>query len=474
MIGNKWLTLITVAVNGLLIILDVSIVNISFPTLTKTFKTEPSIVLWVAVIYSLMTVGFMPILGRIGDLYGRKRIFTLGFTLFTLGLILCSLSQTILQLLLSRVVQGLGGAMNMALSFAIVTDAFPDQERGKALGIMGAVFAIGPLLGFTLGGFILDTIGWRAIFYTRIPICIICIIIDLKLLKGEKPLNSGTALDIWGAGTLFASLACFLIFINTGGRSGFSSPSLQGLAGVATILFILFIMQEKRTAQPVVNLDLFKNTIFAKGCISIAIFGLVVSMQLFLFPYYLIDGINYSASASGLILAIPPILIAVIAPISGWLSDKFGSRLLCTLGMTLLCLGLFLLSRLNAEASGVEIISRVVIFGVGVSLFIPPNNSLLMGVAPKESLGTVGALINTIRQIGLSSGIAIAGTIFTIRRSVHTAQFTSNNVDHAILDQLSLIGAYRDAILMAAIVCCIGIFTSLSCKTTKKAGNEIR
>ena len=192
------MTLLTVAINGFLIILDISIVNISFPTLTRVFETEPSVILWISVAYALVTVGLMLILGRIGDLYGRKRIFVLGYILFTIGLILCSVSQSIVQLILSRIVQGVGGAMNMALSLALVTDAFPVKERGKAIGITSSVFAIGPLLGFTIGGFLLDAFGWRSLFYTRVPICIIGIVMAWKLLKENKASNIDTKLDLLG------------------------------------------------------------------------------------------------------------------------------------------------------------------------------------------------------------------------------------------------------------------------------------
>jgi len=331
---NKWLTLLTVALNGFLIILDISIVNISFPTLTRVFDKEPSIILWVSVVYSLVTVGLMLILGRIGEIHGRKKIFVLGYTLFTLGLMLCSLSQSLTQLILSRIVQGIGGAMNMALSIALVTDAFPGRERGKALGITTSVFAIGPLLGFTIGGFLLDAFGWRSLFYTRVPICIIGILMASKFLQEKKASNIPIELDLLGAATLFGSLSCLLLFLNLGGRSGFLSQPVVTLGIVSVILFTLFLVQEKRVDQPVVDLDPFKNGIFTSGSVSLILFGLVQSSHFFLMPFYLIQGLEYSASRSGFLIAITSITTLIIAPLSGWLSDKIGPRLLCTVGVS--------------------------------------------------------------------------------------------------------------------------------------------
>jgi len=162
----KWLVLLTVSIATLMATLDISIVNISFPKLTKVFDTEPSIVLWVSVAFLLVSVGLMLSVGKIGDALGRKRIYILGFALFTVGLILCSLSQNMLQLIISRIIQGVGSAMTISLGNAIVTSVFPRQERGKALGIIGAVVSAGLLAGPTLGGFLLDTLDWRSIFYT--------------------------------------------------------------------------------------------------------------------------------------------------------------------------------------------------------------------------------------------------------------------------------------------------------------------
>ena len=256
-INYKWLALLTVAINGFIIVLDISVVNLSFPILTKVFNTEPAIILWVAVTYSLMAIGLMPILGNIADIYGKKNIFILGFIIFTVGLALCSVSQNIVQLILSRVIQGIGGAMNMALGFALVTEAFPVQERGKALGIMSSVFSIGPLVGVTAGGFLLDAVGWRSVFYVRVPICIIGIFMAWRLLSEDKSLKKSSNLDLFGAGALFCCLSCLFLYMNFGGRMGFASPRILLLAGISLASFVIFILQEKRIDQPVVDLTLF-------------------------------------------------------------------------------------------------------------------------------------------------------------------------------------------------------------------------
>jgi len=455
------LTLLTVALNGFIIVLDMSIVNLSFPRLTRIFQTEPSIVLWVTVVYSLMTVGLIPILGRIADMVGRKKVFLLGYILFTLGLLLCSLCQSILQLILARAVQGVGAAMNMALGFALVTDAFPAKERGKALGITQSVFAVGPVVGISLGGFLLDALGWRAVFYTRVPVCILGILMAWKFLMGEESKRVRHKLDILGAAFLFGSLCCMLLFLNLGARAGFSSPFILFFGGIAVVFFVMFILQEKRTAQPVIDLNLFANRLFAGGMITGAVFFMVQSGQLFLFPFYLIDGIGLSASEAGSIFGVYFLLLFSVAPLAGWLSDKFGSRPLCTVGMGLFCVGLFLLSRLGADAGRGDLVIRLAVLGIGGGLFVSPNTSVIMGAVSRNRLGTAGALVATIRQIGISSGIAIAGVAFTVRMAHHAVRLVAGTADRGIVNHLSVIAGYRDTLLMAGVLCCIGVFGAL-------------
>ena len=461
-IPYKWLALLTVAIGTFMGTLDASIVNISFPRLTQVFETEPSVVMWVSVAYLLVSVGLMLTLGRIGDTFGRKRVYILGFTVFTLGLVLCSLSQSIVQLILARVVQAIGSAMTVALSTAIVTAVFPNEERGKALGILGGVVSSGLLSGPVLGGLILDALDWSAIFYVRVPVGIIGVIMALILLKEQREAETGMKFDLGGAATLFGGLSCLLLFFNFGGRLGFTSPLAIILVASAVVLLALFIVFERRAPQPIVDLNLFRNQLFAAGNISLIIMFVAISANTFLMPFFLIDGLGHSASRTGLIFATISFTALIVGPVSGWLSDKVGSRILCTVGIALICTAIFLLSRLTAESSEVDVIIRLVIQGIGSGMFSSPNNSSIMGSVPRDKLSTGSAMIATVRQIGMSCGIAIAGTIFTSRQAFHAAQSSLENLSQDMAQRLSLVGGFQDTLLFAAIACSIGIFTSLA------------
>jgi len=458
----KWLVLLTVDIGTFMATLDGSIVNITYPRLTEVFKVEPSIILWVNVVYLLVSVGLMLALGKVGDIFGRKRIYILGFAIFTAGLIFCSVSQNIIQLILARAVQGIGAAMMLALGMAIITAVFPDKQRGKALGIMGSVVAAGLLTGPVIGGFLLDSLDWRAVFYVRIPIGIIGIITARIFLREQIEPTVGFKFDLRGTLTLFGGLTCLLLFFNLSGRLGFLSPLVLILVSITLILLVLFIVFEKKAAQPTVDLGLFRNRLFAGGNISLGIMFLATSGIIFLMPFYLIDGLGHSASEAGLLLAVIPVTSLLIAPVSGWLSDKTGAMPLCTAGIALASLALFLLRDLGLESTDGQIILRLVIFGLGLGMFSSPNNSSIMGSVPKDKLSTASAMIATVRQIGMSCGIAVVGTIFTSRQLYHSSQLIQSNLEQPLLDKLSLIYGFQDIIFIAAIICSTGILASLA------------
>ena len=461
-IPYKWLVLLTVSIGTYTSTLDTSIVNITLPRLTKVFEIEPSVVLWVPIAFLLVSTGLMLTMGKLGDIFGRKRVHVLGFALFIAGLIFCSLSQNIVQLILARAVQGIGAAMMMALGVAIITAVFPDRERGKALGIWGSVVSAGLLTGPVLGGLLIDLLDWRAVFYVRIPIGIIGLVMARIFLREQRESTTDFKFDIRGTVTLFGGLSCLLLFFNLGGRLGFLSPLVLILSCIALSLLVFFVVFEKKAAYPIINLSLFRNRLFASGNITMGIIFFATSANIFLMPFYLIDVLGHSASEAGLITAVISLTALFIAPLSGWLSDRIGPIPLCTAGITLVCLALFLLRDLGIESNDSQIILRLFILGLGLGMFGAPNSSSIMGSLPRDKLSTGSAMIATARQIGISSGIAIFGTMFTSRQFYYSSQLINDNIDPLSLEKLSLISSFQDTVFIAAIICTFGIFTSLA------------
>ena len=461
-IPYKWLALFTVSVGSFVATLDASIVTISFPSLTKAFAVETSVVLWVTVVYLLVSVSLMLTVGKLGDVLGRKKIYAMGFALFTVGLAFCSLSQSIIQLILSRMLQGVGAAMIISLGTAIVTAAFPTAERGKALGLLGAVVSAGLLTGPVLGGFLLDLLDWRAIFYTRIPISIIGTVMACRLLKEQTGRARGFSFDWLGAVLLCAFLTSLILFFNLGGKRGYLSAPAAALAGTAILLLVSFIFQERRAAEPTVDLDLFKDRVFACANLSLGFMFFALGFYTFLMPFYLIDGLGYSAWHTGLTIAVVSVTTLVVAPVSGSLSDRIGTRLLCTAGISLICIALLLISRLDLQSSTADVVLRLVLFGVGSGLFQSPNNSSILGAAPRNRLGTASAMLATIRQAGISLGVAVSGTLFAGYRAALAAKLAESSVSPSMIDKLSLVSSFQDTLLIAFAICSIGIVTSLA------------
>ncbi len=460
--GNnyKWLALLTVSIGTFMATLDASIVIISLSRLTEVFDTEPSVVLWVTIAYLLTSVSLMLTIGKLGDVFGKKRVYVTGFALFTLGLALCALSQSIVQLILARVVQAIGSAMVIALGNAIVTAAFPKEERGKALGMVGGVVSAGLLSGPVIGGLLLDVLDWQSLFYLRIPVGVIGFFMAWRLLR-EPPGERGSKRFDWaGAATLFGGLSCLLLFFNLGGTMGFAAPLVLALAVGTVTLLVSFVKIEQRAAAPILDLPLFRNPLFTRGLGSMGAMFLATAAYIFLTPFYLLQGLGLATSQAGLLLATTAGTALIVGPISGWLSDRIGSRVLCTAGAAIIGTGILLLSQLDADSTTLTIVPRLAVVGFGLGLFSSPNNSSIMGAVPQAHLSTASAMIATTRQIGMSSGMAIAGAIFATRQVYHSAQLATENLAPAALDRLSLVNAYQDSLALAAIFCVVALVAS--------------
>ncbi|MBI2847477.1 MAG: MFS transporter [Chloroflexi bacterium] len=459
-LSYKWLALITVAIGQYMATLDTSIVNISFPILTKAFRTSPSTILWVSVAYFLASTSLLLTLGKMGDVLGRKRIYTLGFVIFTIGLALCAVAQNAIQLILFRVVQGVGASMIIANGIAIVTDAFPSSERGKAVGITAAVVSTGLASGPTLGGILIDVLDWRSIFYLRLPVGIAGTFMAWHVLKEKKRSNINMSFDIKGALLLSAGLIALLTTINRGPTLGLTSPSTLAM-GLATLAILLvFVFLELRTALPVLELRLFKNRLFAAANTSYLLNFLAYSTYTFIVPFYLMQARGFSATKAGLFMTVVPLSRLVTGPISGRLYDKLGSQLLCTIGISIVAVGLILLGGLDVNSSNIEILSRLMILGLGSGIFEPPNTSSIMGSVSRDRLGTASAMVATSRQIGLASGVAIGGTIFTSRQLYHASHLSTEGVSGAALQTKALVLGFHDAILITVVFALIAIATS--------------
>lgn len=457
----KWWVLFTVSLGAVTVSLDSSILIVCLPTLARVFHTDSAVIGWVNIAYLTMSQSLGLTLARIGDAKGRKRVYMMGLTFYTLGIVACSLAQTPYQLILARVVQGVGAATGWSLTMAIVAAVFPGAERGKGLGTLAAAYSFGLVAGPVVGGLILDLLGWRAVFYLRVPIALLALILAGVVIREQKSQETAFRLDVGGAACLFGCLSALMLFLNLAGRWGLASLPVVALAGASIFFLILFILVEKAADQPIMDLGLFRERLFAAAVASGGLQTASTAIGIFLIPFYLTGALGYSGALVGLFIAILAVPIMVVSPISGRVSDKIGSRFLSALGMAVIITALLLLAGLGSAPSNLRIGATVLLLGLGMGIFQSPNNSAAMGSVPREMLATASAVVTTVRNIGSSSAVAISSSLFASYEAYHLKTLSTTLKDLGLATRLASTASFHDTLIIGMVIGGIGFFACL-------------
>ncbi|MFN2232808.1 MAG: MFS transporter [Anaerolineales bacterium] len=409
--SRKWYVMAGVSMGTLLATIDGSIVNVALPTLVRELNTDFPTIQWVVLAYLLTLAVLLLSIGRLGDMIGKKRIYTTGFAAFTISSFLCGLALNVHLLILFRVIQAIGATMILALGTAIVTESFPSKERGKALGIIGTTVSVGIVIGPTLGGLIIDLLSWHWIFFVNMPVGILGIFMVMRFVPDIQPVGK-QRFDFWGAITLFLSLLAFLFALTIGQNIGFSDYRILILLAIWLIFLGIFIRVEQRAIQPMIDLTLFRNALFSINLVTGFITFIAIAGMFILMPFFLENILNYDTRQVGLLIAAVPVAMGVIAPLSGSLSDRFGTRIITFIGLCVLLFSYASLTLLSTQTSTISFIFLLLPIGLGMGIFQSPNNSAIMGTAPPEKLGVVSGMLALTRTLGQSTGIAIIGAIW--------------------------------------------------------------
>jgi EmrB/QacA subfamily drug resistance transporter len=452
----KWFILINVLIGATMSALDVSIVNVAMPTLKTEFNTTMAVVEWVAMSYMLTLTIFLPFFGRLADIFGRSRLYNAGFVVFTMGSLFCGMATSAVYIIIARVVQAVGAGLLQANSVALITQAFPATERGKAIGIQGAVQAIAMAVGPFVGGILIATIGWRAVFYINIPIGILGTIAALMILPPNQKVEKKESIDYLGTIFFATGLAFLVLVFNEGVKLGWGSNTIIVYFLHACILLGLFILTELRVRHPLIDLKLFKNSTFLIGNLTGMMSYYVLFAVLFLMPFYLEKVLNLSPVITGTLLTPIPLAMALVAPFSGHISDRYGSRIMTASGMLVSAFACFALLFLGVHVHLAVLVGELILLGVGMGMFTPPNNSAIMGAAPREKLGLAGGVLNMMRSLGLIFGVDISGVIFTTLEHKYLAQKGYANVQH-IFHNSSIPLATKDHAFMRGFIVVIGV-----------------
>jgi len=448
--SRKWYVMAAVAMGIFLATVDGSIVNITLPTLVNAFQVDFAVVEWVVLSYLLAVTTLMLGIGRLADMLGKKMLYNTGFIIFTVGSLLCGLASTVYLLIAFRVLQAIGAAMTMALGTAIVTEAFPPQERGKALGITGLMVSLGVITGPTLGGIILEAASWHWVFFVNLPFGVVGTLLVARFVPALRP-QGGQRFDYWGALTLFAGLMSFLLALTFGQQDGFGAPASLALFAAAAVGLAAFVVIELRSEQPMIDLSLFRNGLFSVNLITGFMTFVASAGTVLLMPFYLQNVLGHSPRTAGLLMVVVPVALGIFAPLSGILSDRFGTRPLTVVGLALLLVGYLAVSTLSTETSMWGYVLRFLPVGIGMGMFQSPNNSAIMGSVPRERLGVASGLLAITRTLGQTTGIAVLGALWSGRVFAYAGQVYAGGATSAPA-AFQVAGLQDSVLIMCALV----------------------
>jgi len=458
---KKWKIFFLVATSIFMSTLDSSIVNVALPYMMQDLQTDLKTIQWVVLVYLVIVSSLLLTFGRLSDIKGRKLVYVMGFAIFVAGSLLCGMARTPLSLIISRAVQGGGASMLMACSPALIVDAFPVQERGKALGMIGAVVAAGLTTGPVVGGIILEYLSWRYIFYINIPIGTAAVIGGLVVLKGA---GSGTGshepMDKTGSILLILILSGLIIFMTQISKWGMMSIPSLSFAGLGILAGIAFLINETKSDYPLFDLELLKIKLFIFPVMSSAILFAALFVIIFMMPFYLTYPCGFSASKTGLIMIVPFLFLLVVSPVSGVMYDKIGSRRLCMTGMSILSISLISLMTLHPSMGVGSILWRIALAGIGTALFVSPNNTVIMSCVPLPRRGIASGAVATARNLGMVIGVALAGLIFTSSFSTLTNGSSLENY-LAAMEPFFMI-SFKRTMAMGAVLSVLGIVVTFA------------
>ncbi len=456
--SQKWWILAAVTVGLFLGAIDGSIVNIALPTLVREFHTTFPTIQWVVLAFLLGMTTLMLSVGRLADMIGKKRIFTAGLALFTAASALCGLSPSVYALIAFRLLQSVGAAMVVALGIAIVTETWPPKERGMAIGVAGGTVSLGIVVGPTLGGLLIATLGWRAIFYVNVPLGAIAILMVLRYVPDLRPTRSGETFDYLGAFVIGGGLLALSLALTVGQNLGFGDARILTLLGIALVAGIAFVRIEQRAEHPMLDFSLFHAPQFSLNLLTGLLTFMAIAGVIFLVPFYLDLVLQLPIAQIGLLMAIVPVVLAALGPVAGSLSDRFGTRPVSVIGLGLLIIGYLASSTVTANTTPFGFVLRMLPVGMGMGIFQSPNNSAIMGSAPRSRLGVASGTLSMTRTLGQMTGVAVLGAVFASRLD----HYAATHVDITTANATALVSALEDQFHLAAALIVFSLAVALA------------
>jgi EmrB/QacA subfamily drug resistance transporter len=419
--AKRWKALIVLALSLLIISLDNTILNTALPSLRNDLSASGGDLQWIVDAYILVFAGMLLTAGSLGDRFGRKRALQVGLTIFAAGSIGSALATSVDALTASRAVMGIGGAFIMPSTLSIITVMFPPDERAKAIGAWGAISGLGIVLGPLAGGALLEAFDWSAVFWLNVPIALIAIVAGLKLVPESRD-PEARRIDLPGAALSMVGLTAVVWAIIEAPVRGWTDPTVVAAAGLGSLAVALFLAWQRHTPHPMLDLSVFRNPRFSASSAALSLLFAALLGSVFLLTQHLQSVLGYSPLEAG--LAISPLGVAVIATsiVSTRLADRYGAKVLVSLGMSTVAGGLLLLATVNADSGYGPIAASLVLLGLGIGMAMAPATDAIMGSVALEHSSVGSAMNDTTRLMGGALGVAIMGSVLSGRYAADMAE----------------------------------------------------
>ena len=459
---RKWAALLAVIAGLLVHALNHSIIQAALPTLSQELQTDFATIQWVLLSFQITLTVVILSVGRLADMFGKRRIYIAGLLCFALSSLLCALSPNVYFLIGFRVLQSTGAAVVTVLSLAIVAEVFPDEEKGRVLGISAGANSFGHFLGPTLGGYLIGEFGWRLGFFLLVPCGLLAALLAARYIPALLPTGTTQQFDLWGAALIGATMFAFSLGLTYGQQVGFVHTYVLLLFIASAIGVAAFFWVERRVAHPVLDFALFRNRPFSLHIALAGLAAIATSGVTFLMPFYMQFALGLTILQVGFVMAIVSIEIALVAPAAGYLADRIGAHRVTLLGLAALVIGFLTASTSNQDIGQIGFLVRMLPMGVGIGLFMSPNSTVIMAVAPRARLGVASGMIGLTRMMGQTIGIALLGAVF----ASNVARYAGMPVDVTEAPPLAISQAFRLQFLIVTVV--IGATLLWSLKTRQK------
>jgi len=450
---RKWWTLAAVAVGLFMIMLDNTVVNVALPTIQRDLGLSLAELEWVVTGYALTFAAFMLTGGKLADLLGRRKIFVAGLVVFSVASLFCGLAGGAELLIAWRIVQGIGAAMMNPATLSIITAVFPPRQRGMAIGVWAGVSALALAIGPLLGGLLTEHISWGWIFFINVPVGMLGIAASFLFIDESHDESEEQRLDVPGLLTSGVGLFALTYALIQGNTDGWMSAQILGAFAVAAVGLAAFVAIELRSHAPMLDLGLFRNPTFAGANAAMLLVALAMFGVFFFVSLYMQQILGYSPVKAGATFLPMTVLIILVAPLAGRLSDKLGARWIVGLGLTLVGISLVLYSRLDATSTFMDILPGLLTGGLGMAMSMAPTTAAAMASVPVDKAGVGSAVLNSMRQVGGSIGIAVMGAI--------VAHVLDSSLAAGDPRPVAFVNGFQTALEVAAIIAFAGAFIAV-------------